>query len=123
MSTTHTMLTRQPNVSLLYALATAFANCESLCVKPHTSGSDCHTLVKNVYTNCYMNTIEVMPHYVTIPFWVYHVRLLRVAVTTTVYSLYSWSSGLQGRWKRLEHTYFFVSNFANAVRMVTVYQL
>ena len=45
----HTMLSsmsRQPKVSLLYVLATAFANRESSHVKPHTSGNDCHALVK-----------------------------------------------------------------------------
>ena len=42
------MLSRQPTVSLLYVLVTAFANRESSHVKL-TPGNDCHTLVKKVY--------------------------------------------------------------------------
>ena len=45
----HTMLSRQHNVSLLYALTTTFAYRDSSRVKPHTPGKDCHTLVKKVY--------------------------------------------------------------------------
>ena len=45
----HTTLTRQSTVSLLYVLASPFAHRESSRVKPHTSGNDFHTLMKKVY--------------------------------------------------------------------------
>ena len=47
----HAMLSRQPNVILLYVLATAFANHESLHVKLHTYGNNYRTLLKKVYNN------------------------------------------------------------------------
>ena len=45
----HNAKTRQPTVSLLYVLATAFANRESSRVKPHIYENDWHALVKMVY--------------------------------------------------------------------------
>ena len=48
---TRTMQSRQPTVSLLYVLATAFANRESQRVTLHTSSSGCHALLKKVYTH------------------------------------------------------------------------
>ena len=51
------MLTKQPTVSVLYELGTDFANCESSRVIPDTSESNCHTLMKKMYTALYYNCI------------------------------------------------------------------
>ena len=46
-------------MSLLYVLATAFANRESSRVKPHSSGNDCHALVKKFFSNTYKFRIGI----------------------------------------------------------------